>query len=176
MLEVLVSMLYFVNKVFLLFNEKAGWLIGALASGVAIFYFLGINLYIFCALEVACFCIMLYGLLGKQDSKRVAKVIYGVCALVTFYLMLSIRDTGVLEFLTSLLFILAFLSLADKYPRRGWLSLAIAHAIMAYITIVKGQYFFASMQAASVLVSILGSLYPSLKLMDLKKQFSPNKN
>ena len=79
MLEILVSILYFINKVFLLFNEKAGWVIGIVASGAAVLYFIGIQLYIFSALEIACLCIMIYGALGKNDAKKIALYVYGVC-------------------------------------------------------------------------------------------------
>ena len=169
MLEALVSILYFFNKVLLVFNQRTGWIIGALASGTAIIYFIGIELYIFCALEVACFCIMIYGTLGRRNAKHISKYIYGVCAAVTFYLLLRIPDTGIIEFITSLLFMVAFVNLADNRRRTGWIFLAIAHGIMAYITIEKAQYIFASLQAASVIVSMIGSLFPKLVLADLRK-------
>jgi hypothetical protein len=163
MLEVAVSILYLINKVFLLFNKRSGWTIGAAASGTAMIYFFGIQLYIFCALEVACFCIMIYGALGKTDSKKISVYIYSICAAVTFYLLIKIQETGFLEFLTSLLFMMAFLQLADGKRKMGWILLGLAHGIMAYITYSKGQYFFSTLQVASVLVSIMGTINPQLK-------------
>jgi len=168
MLEVLVSILYFFNKVLLLFNKRTGWIIGALASGLAIIYFINIDLYIFCALEVACFCIMVYGALGRKNAKLVSAYIYGLCAAVTVYLMLKLPETGVVEFLTSILFMLAFVNLADDRKRLGWIFLAVAHGIMVYITFEKEQYVFAFLQGASVLVSFVGVLKPKLELVDFR--------
>jgi hypothetical protein len=168
MLQVVVSILYFINKVFLLLNRRSGWTIGAVASGTAMVYFLGIQLYIFCALEAACFCIMIYGALGMSDSKKIAIYIYSICALVTAYLLVSIQETGILEFITSLLFMIAFVNLADGKRKLGWILLALAHGIMAYITYSKDQYFFASLQVASVVVCLIGTIYPRLEWKRLR--------
>lgn len=163
MLEAVVSILYLINKIFLLFNKRTGWTIGAVASGTAMIYFFGIQLYIFCALEAACLCIMIYGAVGKVTSKRITYYVYSICAAVTVFLLIQIQETGLLEFATSLLFMMAFLYLADGKRKLGWILLGLAHLIMAYITYSKAQYFFSSLQVISVFVSFLGAQKPLMK-------------
>lgn len=152
MLEIIVSILYFVNKVFLSLEKKAGWVIGILASSIATFYFFTIELYLFLSLEFACLLIMIFGLLGTKNSKSFTLIVYSVIVLVMLYLLYNIEESGLLEFITSISFMISFLLIARNKWNLGWVLLGISHVLMAFVATSKAQYFFATMQGLSVVV------------------------
>ena len=152
LLEIIVSCLYFSNKLLLLFEKKSGWVLGLAASALAMVYFFNLSLYLFFSLELACFVIMLMGLFAEKLSIKLAVIIYSIVALVMVYLLINIRESGWLEFITSILFMCAFLLLAKRKLYNGWLCLGISHGLMLLVTFEKGAYFFALMQGLSLLV------------------------
>lgn len=154
-LEVIVSSIYLVNKIFLLLEKKSGWLLGIIASSLACIYFLTIRLFIFMSLEVAVLMIMIFGFLGTKNTKLFTNIVYGVIILVMLYLLFNIEESGILEFITSILFIIAFLALARLKWYWGWSFLGISHLLMLIVTQSKEQYFFAVMQGFSVVVCIV---------------------
>ena len=156
MLEVAVAILYFTNKIFLLLEKNAGWAFGIAASSLATFYFFFLELYIFLSLEFACLTIMILGWLGGKRSTTFANFVYGIIILVMIYLLINVDASGWLEFITSILFIVAFLLLAHGKWNLGWLFLGVSHILMLIITLQKGQEFFALMQGLSVGVCLLG--------------------
>lgn len=158
MLEIAVSLLYFTNKIFLYLEKKAGWGFGIAASSLATVYFLYLKLYIFLSLEFACLTIMILGFLGNRKTTKISYAIYGVITLVMIYLLINVEVSGWTEFITSLLFIVAFLLLAHGKWNLGWLSLGGAHILMLTILLGKNQEFFALMQGLSVGVCILAVL------------------
>ncbi len=162
MLEIIVSILYFSNKVFLFFEKKTGWVLGIMASGLAVFYFYFLSFYMLLSLEFACLTVMIFGLFGSNRYKNFSYIVYGIVTIVMLYLLFNIEESGFLEFTTSVLFILAFLFLAKDKWKIGWGFLALAHSLMLIILKGSGQIFFATMQGLSVLVCILALLKPIL--------------
>ncbi len=160
MLEIIVSLLYFSNKIFLLFEKKAGWILGIMASSLAAVYFYYLSFYIFLSLEFACLTVMIFGLFGSKRSAVFSYFVYGIVSLVMLYLMFNIEESGLLEFSTSILFILAFLFLARDNWNIGWGFLAIAHSLMLIVLQGGGQHFFATMQGLSVVVCVIALLKP----------------
>lgn len=156
LLEILVSILYFVNKLLLLLDRKSGWTTGLFASGLAMIFFLQLSLYLFFALELACFLIMILGIQGEKLSARTLTFIYGIVAFVMLLLLWNVNASGWFEFITSILFMIAFLYLANRKARQGWIFLGISHLLMLWITFDKSAYFFAALQGASAIVCIIG--------------------
>ncbi len=172
MLEIAVSLLYFTNKIFLFLEKKAGWSFGIAASFLATIYFLFLKLYIFLSLEFACLTIMILGLLGNRKTTRISYIIYGIITLVMIYLLVNVDVSGWTEFITSILFIMAFLLLAHQRWNLGWLTLGAAHVLMMIILLGKEQDFFALMQGLSVMVCILAIAKKTFKFnfnLGLKK-------
>lgn len=155
MLEIIVSILYFTNKVLLFLEKKSGWLIGILASALSSVYFLGLKFYIIFLLEIACFLIMVFGWFGKKNSKLFSYFVYSAITVVMLFLLFNIEESGPMEFFTSICFMAAFLLLAENRWHLGWSSLSVAHFLMLFISLGKDQNLFATMQAMSVIVCLL---------------------
>ncbi len=136
----------------MLFEKRSGWMFGLLASALAMIYFFNLSFYLFFSLELACFVIMFLGLFAEKMSIKVSIGIYAVVGLVMLYLLFNIRESGWMEFATSILFMCAFLLLAKKKYFNGWLCLGISHGMMLLVTFEKGEHFFALMQGLSLVV------------------------
>ena len=161
MLEIIVAILYFLNKIFLYFEKKTGWVIGILASSLAIFYYLNLKLYIFMSLEVGSLLIMILGFIGANISKVFNYIVYSLLTLIMLFLLVNIEESGILEFTTSMLFIISYLALAQNKWQWGWLILGIAHLLMLFILKEKAQFFFSTLQGLSVVVCLLAILKKS---------------
>ncbi len=157
-LEIIVSILYLTNKIFLLLGKKSGWTIGIIASGLASVYFFILKFYLFFSLELACLSIMIFGFLGSKNTKLISYIVYTIIVIVMVILMINIEESGFLEFSTSILFMGAFLLLAQNRWHYGWAALGLAHFLMILVLQGKNQYFFTTMQALSVCVCILALL------------------
>ncbi len=161
-LQIAVSVIFFGNKVLVLVNKKSGWFVGAIAAILGLFYFYSIDLYIFTVLEVGLIVLMGYGAFPeKWKNAKLEKMIYAVIALsmLSFtYFAFSGRLT-VYEFISSVGLIWGTYLLTHQKARFGWSIYCIAHAFAAYVGYSKGgQEFFATLQVASAIVSLVGML------------------
>lgn len=154
MLEIAVASLYFLNKIYLSLDKRTGWLLGILASSLAIIYFITLKFYIIIALEVGMLGLMVYGLVNYQKKRSVDVYVYPFMILIMGVLLYAVPTTGWLEFIISLLFMGALFFLARKKWHLGWILLGIGHALMCFFTYQNGEYFFSSLQGASVFVAI----------------------
>jgi hypothetical protein len=167
MLQAVVALLYFANKVLLSLNKKAGWQIGLLASVFAIAYFISIKVYLLVGLEFGFFSILVFGLLNHEQELKYEKALYSVMFVLLVFLYFVLKNSTFLEFLISVDFILAIYFLAKKNKILGWIVMLIGHLLMAYFTYYKQQYFFAIMQILSIGVAVYAIL--KTKNMELKK-------
>jgi hypothetical protein len=163
MLEIAVASLYFVNKVLLSLDKKAGWQIGLLASITAIFYFFSIKLYLLVGLEVGFFVILIFGLINHDKPLKGEKYLYFNMILLLVLLFFILKNSTLIEFFISTAFILAIYFLAKKQWQIGWFCMLIGHVVMCYFTFQKGQYFFPIMQGCSVFVSVF-ALFKNRKI------------
>ena len=154
MLQAIVAILYFANKVLLSLNKKAGWQIGLLASVFAIAYFVSIKLYLLVGLELGFFAILVFGLINHEQELKYEKALYSVMFVLLVFLYFVLKNSTFLEFLISVDFILAIYFLAKKNKKTGWIIMLIGHLMMAYFTYTKQQYFFATMQILSIGVAV----------------------
>lgn len=74
-LQVLVPVIFFANKLLVLVGRKSGWVLGAVAATLGVFYFYLIHLNIYVALEAGLIILMCYGFIGSKKNQRVDKVI-----------------------------------------------------------------------------------------------------
>lgn len=167
MLQITVSILYFINKVLLSLDKKSGWQIGILASSFAIVYFFTIKLYLLVGLELGFMLILIFGLINHGKEIKNQNVLYIVMFSILIFLYFVLKNSTFLEFLIALDFIVAIFFLAKKKPISGWSFMLIGHILMAYFTHQNNQTFFATMQVMSVFVSAF-AIFRIMKLKTLK--------
>ena len=160
-LQILVSVIFFANKVLVLAEKKVGWLLGAVAATFGVFYFYLIGLYVYTALEVGLIILMGYGFL-KKDHKNPA--METVIRLVTIAVMLALAYFAfsgmitIVELGSSLGLLLGTFFLTHRQQKTGWILYVLAHVLAAYLGYNKGQQFFADFQIASAIVCIVGAM------------------
>jgi hypothetical protein len=161
LLQILVSLIFFANKVFVLAGKKTGWLLGAVAATIAVFYFFLIELYVYTALEFGLIILMGYGFFKKEKkSPRTEKAIQATT--VTAMLLLALFACSglmtLVELLSSLGLLAGTYALTHSKQRTGWLLYVVAHCLAALLGYNKGQLFFADFQIASAIVSLVGAI------------------
>ncbi len=165
-LQILVSVIFFTQKVFVLTEKKVGWLLGAIAATLAIFYFYLIHLYVYTALEFGLIALMVYAFLKKE--RKNPKVETWI-RMITIMVMLALGYFAwsglitIVELGSSLGLLLGTFLLTHQHPKAGWWLYALGHVLAAYLGYHKGQQFFADFQIASAIVSIAGALKLSQK-------------
>lgn len=154
MLQTSVAILYFINKIFLSLEKKAGWQIGILASFLAIFYFISLKFYLLAGLEISFLAILIFGLLNHNKELRNMNALYMLLFFILVFLYFVLKNSTFLEFTISLDFILAIFLLAKRKWMLGWITMLIGHILMAYFTYKKHQNVFALLQVLSCFVAI----------------------
>lgn len=165
-LEALISLIFFSNKVGLFLERKnpIAWWMGAVASVLAIFYFLFLNLFVYAVGEVGLFILTVYGAVVKKENRSIEKKI----ELVTFFIALVLvfftfqGHLTVIEFFSSVGMLIAFYLLHPKNDiwkmKWGWAILAATHLTAAHLGYIKHQNMFANFQIASSIIGIGGAL------------------
>ena len=168
-LEALISLIFFSNKIGLFLERKnpIAWWMGAVASILAIFYFLFLNLFVYAVGEVGLFILTVYGAVVKKKNRSIEKKI----EFVTFFIALVLAfftfqgHLTVVEFFSSVSMLVAFYLLhptSDIWSMKwGWAILAATHVSAAYLGYVKHQEMFAHFQIASAIIGIGGALKES---------------
>jgi hypothetical protein len=159
-LEILVSLLFFSNKVFVLVGrKKIGWIFGVFAASFGVLYFYLIEFYVYTALEFGLIALMGYGFLKKDAS---SPLVENGIRLITAFVMIVLcffAYSGVLtavELGSSLGLLIGTYRLTHGKIVTGWAFYVLAHLLAAYLGYSKGQIFFADLQVASMIVSIVG--------------------
>lgn len=161
-LQVLVSIIFFVNKVLVLKGKKSGWLVGAIAATLAVAYFILIELYVYTGLEFGLIILMGYGFV-KNDEQRNPQVELSIQGF-TVILMLGLTyfafagQLTIVELFSSLGLLVGTYLMTHGRLSTGWAICAVAHALAAYLGIHKDQHIFAGFQSASVIVSTWGAM------------------
>ncbi|MCM2339212.1 MAG: nicotinamide mononucleotide transporter [Burkholderiales bacterium] len=173
-LRVSVSIIFFINKILLFIGkeksiERYAWLVGSFAGFLAIFYFLIIGLHIYVIMEFGVFVLMFYGfLVKKNDSQKNPKTelvinffIIGLLCVFMYFVFNGILT--VIEFFSSVTFLLGTYYLTHTKPRLGWMLFILAHLGSTYLGFKKGEIFFGIFQIASGIIAIVGFLFPKQK-------------
>lgn len=156
-LQISVSLLFFVNKSLLLVNKRSGWLFGAFAAILAIFYFFSVGLYVYTTLEFGLIVLMVFGFL-KEKSKNIDNLVR-IFTLVIMIVIGCITFKGSLTFFeltSSISLLLGMYLLAKQYYTWGWFASIIAHGSACYIGYCMKQDFFANFQLASAFIACIG--------------------
>lgn len=164
LLQVLVSLLFFGNKVLVLVGkklEKTGWLLGVIAASLGVAYFYLLDMYVYTVLEIGLIVLMSYGFLHKDTGKNenvetAIRVVTGAVMLILACVVFTGTIT-IIEFVSSILMLAGTYLLTHNRKQLGWILYGIAHLAAVYLGYVKGQQFFADFQLASAIVSAAGA-------------------
>lgn len=160
LLQWLVSLIFFANKVFVLVGKKMGWALGVLGALLATCYFVLLRRPVFTVFEIGLCVLMFYGLLKGADKS--VKVELSI-RIVTTALMLAVTtfafrgDLVLLEFLASVSLMWGTYLLTTRYKRMAWALHILAHGCAALFADGIGQLFFRDMQIASAIVAVAGT-------------------
>ncbi len=158
-LQVAVALIFFVNKTLVLVGKKVGWLFGAIAAMLGVFYFFRIGLYVFTVLEMGLIILMGYGFLKKEGNAAVERFLFVVIGIVmlalTYFVFVGLMTF--VEFCASITLLIGTYYLTHSHIRLGWGLYAVAHALAAIVGYDKDQTFFADFQIASALISVVGA-------------------
>lgn len=158
-LEVIIAIAFFTNKVFLLIGRRMGWVLGLGAATVSIGYFFLIELYLFMAPEAGFAALMGYRLLRHGEVNRrveisVRTALTAAMAFLAYFLFEG--SVTLVECVAALLSLWAMYFLTHDYVRQGWATLIVAHVLAAIVFDSKGQEFFTHFQIASAFLAIGG--------------------
>jgi len=165
-LAISVSIIFFANKVLILIGKKNGWLLGAIAGLLAIFYFFLLKLQIYVVMEFGVFVLMFYGFIVKKEKNQKVELIINLFLVSMLGIFSYFVFTGILtiiEFSSSVSFLMGTYYLTHSKPQLGWILFILAHTGSTYLGFLKGEDFFGAFQVASIIVAIIGSIYPKLE-------------
>ncbi len=165
-LEIIVGVLYFTNKIFLALNKSSAWYIGICASICAVVYFYLLGSWVLVGLELAFVLIQIMGIALDKSHTINPKYLYGSILGLLCILFYLIKNSTWLEFICSAVFIIGVYLMALKKRNFGWLLFIFGHGLMAYFTFLKAQYIFMGLQILSVGVAIyaLQAIYKGKKV------------
>lgn len=158
-LQVLIGISAFVNKVLLIQRIRVGWLIGALATLLAIYYFLILHFYVYAVVEVGLTILMVYGYFFETHKKQLMEYLINGVTLLFMILICFFTSTGfmsVLELVGAISMIAGAYTFTHERRGFGWGLYLITHLVTAYLCYPKQQQFFGDMQIASALVAGVG--------------------
>mgnify|MGYP000305380256 CR=1 FL=1 len=156
-LQISVSIIFFANKLFVLLGKRAGWIFGAIAATLALFYFYKLELYVYTTLEGGLIVLMLYGFFPNRSKQTELwiRILIALTMLAIGYYAFSGYIT-IIEFVSSIFLLWGTYLLANKKLIFGWSAYIIAHALATILGYKVGQIFFADFQLASVIVAVAG--------------------
>lgn len=160
-LQILVSVIFFTNKVLVLAEKKVGWLLGAIAAIIAVFYFYLIGFYVYTVLEFGLIVLMGYGFLKRGKKNPKVETLIRLLIIVVMVALAFFAFSGlitIIELISSLGLLIGTYMLTHHKNRIGWLLYALGHSLAAILGYSKEQRFFADFQIASAIVSFVGAL------------------
>ncbi len=158
-LQILVSVLFFVNKVLWLIGKKTGWLLGAIAAAIAVFYFYLVGLYVFTVFEIGLIGLMLYGLFAGNKKNQTVENLINISTVLIMSALAYFAFSGLLtiyELISSTGLLFGTYLLSHEKFRFGWIVHFFAHMVASYMAYLKGQDIYALFQFASVFVAAAG--------------------
>ncbi|MEW6617605.1 MAG: hypothetical protein AB1333_04295 [Patescibacteria group bacterium] len=131
-LQILVSVIFFTNKVLLVIGKRSGWLAGAIAATLACAYFFLIELYIYTVLEIGLLMLMGYGYLS-HDTKKIRKffaVLFAIIIAGTLYYFFQNVSVSLIVFF---LFIVIFKYTEIQIEKTIHISIVLFMIVLMYM-------------------------------------------
>ena len=158
-LEIVISVLFFLNKIYILLGKRTGWLLGTIGSILAITYFFVLGLYVYTVLEFGLIALMVYGIVRNTRNTSVEWVIRAITILTMAGVgYLAYRGTiTLLELVSSIAVLIGTYLLVTK-QKYGWLLYIVFHLCAIYISLQVHQYIFMLFQILSLPIAIYAIL------------------
>lgn len=151
----------FAYKVMVYAGRKTGWILGSVSAVLGTIYFYLLDMYVYTVLDVGLVVLLAYAFFKKdtvsKDVQTWVRVLTGTVMLIisaaAFNGMLTVVET-----VSTFGLLIGTVLLTHGRESLGWVLHAMAHLLAAYLGYEKEQAFFADLQIASAIVSILGAI------------------
>ncbi len=156
-MEIIVAVVFLINKVLLFMRKPSGWFAGAIAGALSVSYFFGIGLYIYSILELGTFFQMGAQFLfpsRKSVERTVDCLVIVIMTAIAFMAFAGALTIAELSASVGFLIGTKLLSKA-KTERTGWLIYAFVHLLTGFVFFEKEQFFFFGTQVISVAIAVL---------------------
>ncbi len=156
-LQIVVSVLFLLNKVFLAAGEKTGWLWGAIGCLLAVCYFYRLHLLVYMVLDIGMVVLMTYGYLKKGAKRPLVELTIQIVSAIVMVVMAYSAFMGVLtliELASAIGILIGTYVLTHGKVRAGWILYAVANTLTVVVAFKKHQHIFADFQIAQVVVAL----------------------
>ena len=166
LIEIIGSILYFSQKVFLSLNKRIGWILGFLGSIAFIIVTLHKGSYSYTILEATSGIIFIFGIFAWDKNNKLQNKITILMSIITilgiiFVFLLNLGSPNrILENLMVLLFSIGAVFLVLKKPI-GWILYILGHLVLIYYGYILGTYYISLLQVISLPFAVIG--YKNLK-------------
>lgn len=166
LIEILGSILYFSQKIFLSLNKRIGWILGFMGSIAFTIVTLHKGSFSYSILEITSGIIFIFGMFAwKKNNKLQNKIIIlmsflTLIAIIIVFLLNLGSPNWILENLMVVLFSIGALFLVLKKPT-GWILYILGHLVLIYYGYILGTYYISILQIISLPFAVIG--YRNLK-------------
>ena len=157
-LEIVVSLMFLLNKILLFLGTRSGWYWGAAAAFLSIYYFFRVHLFVFVIMEVGLTLLMVYAGLSKDRRSSSVEVFVNLVLVAVMSAMVWYAAFGtitLLQLVAALAILLGTHLLAREKEVSGWLCYFVTHTITAYLFFETGQVYAMIGQVLSALISLV---------------------
>lgn len=160
-IEIIGSLLYFGQKVFLSFGKRIGWALGFFGAVAYIIVTFNKGSFAYTLLEITSVIIFVFGFFMWRKNQKIqqgvtlamsAVVIIGV--VMVFYLNLG-SPNWILENIMVVLFAVGAALLALRNPI-GWILYILGHIVLIAYAYILGTYSILILQIASIPFAVIG--------------------
>ena len=166
LIEILGSILYFSQKIFLSLNKRIGWLLGFLGSIAFTIVTLHKGSFSYSVLEMTSGIIFIFGMfVWRRNNKIQNKItifmsVFTLMGIIIVFLLNLGSPNWILENLMVILFSIGAVFLVLKKPI-GWILYILGHLVLVYYGYILGTYYISILQIISLPFAIIG--YKNLK-------------
>ncbi len=171
LIEIVGSILYLLQKIFLSSGKRVGWLLGFLGSISFAIVTFHKNSFSYSILEVTSGIIFLFGLFAwKKNESLQIKVTFLMSAItlagiVIMFFMNFGSPNWILENAMVILFAIGAVFLVIKHPL-GWILYLLGHLLLIFYAYGIGAYYIMALQIVSVPLAIRG--YRNLSMLRIQ--------
>jgi nicotinamide riboside transporter PnuC len=166
LIEILGSVLYFSQKIFLSLNKRVGWVLGFLGSIAFTIVTLHKGSFSYAILEVTSGIIFIFGIFAWRKNNRLQNKItifmsvITLIGIITVFLLNLGSPNWILENLMVVLFSIGAVFLVLKKPI-GWILYILGHLVLVYYGYILETYYISILQIISLPFAVIG--YRNLK-------------
>ena len=168
-IEIIGSILYFSQKIFLSFGKRIGWLLGFLGSIAFTIITLHKSSYSYTVLEITSGIVFIFGMfVWKKNDRLQRKVTFimgglTIVGILIIFLLNLGSPNWILENTMVVLFAIGAVFLVLKNPI-GWILYIIGHTLLIFYGYIIGTYSIMLLQIISLPFAVIG--YRNLSARD----------